>query len=255
VTAAFLSNSARLAARPLTCGGTPTHQWLNARLDASPLDLSDCPEIVVAGAHPDDETLGFGATASQLAAAGVRVQIVSASDGGAAYASQSVLQRYRLERTRRAELHRAARVLGVAAPICLGLPDGEIAGHEQRLADLLTEILAAKPPGTWCAATWRGDGHPDHEAVGRAAAVAAGRTGAVLVEYPVWMWHWARPGDDAVPWQRMSTAPVDVAATERKRLAAQSFRSQFLPPTHDDPPVLPPAVLHRLLAVGEVVFR
>ena len=255
MTAAFLSNSARLAARPLTCGGTPTHQWLNARLDASPLDLSDCPEIVVAGAHPDDETLGFGATASQLAAAGVRVQIVSASDGGAAYASQSVLQRYQLERTRRAELHRAARVLGVAVPICLGLPDGEITEHEQRLADLLTEILAAKPPGTWCAATWRGDGHPDHEAVGRAAAVAAGRTGAVLVEYPVWMWHWARPGDDAVPWQRMSTAPVDAAATERKRLAAQSFRSQFLPPTPDDPPVLPPAVLHRLLAVGEVVFR
>ena len=34
MTAAFLSNSARLAARPLTCGGTPTHQWLNARLDA-----------------------------------------------------------------------------------------------------------------------------------------------------------------------------------------------------------------------------
>ena len=255
MTAVFLSNSARLAARPLTCGGTPTHQWLNARLDASPLDLSDCPEIVVAGAHPDDETLGFGATASQLAAAGVRVQIVSASDGGAAYENQSVLQRYRLERTRRAELHRAARVLGVAAPICLGLPDGEIAEHEQRLADLLTEILAAKPPGTWCAATWRGDGHPDHEAVGRAAATAAGRTGAVLVEYPVWMWHWARPGDDAVPWQRMSTAPVDAAATERKRLAAQSFRSQFLPPTPDDPPVLPPAVLHRLLAVGEVVFR
>ncbi|GFM17665.1 MULTISPECIES: PIG-L deacetylase family protein [Mycobacteriaceae] len=255
MTAAFVSNSARLAARPLTCGGTPTHQWLNAAWDASPLDLSDCPEIVVAGAHPDDETLGFGATASLLAAAGVRVQIVSASDGGAAYASQSVLQRYRLERTRRAELHRAARVLGVAPPICLGLSDGEIAEHEHRLTDLLTEILAAKPPGTWCAATWRGDGHPDHEAVGRAAAVAAGRTGAVLVEYPVWMWHWARPGDDAVPWQRMSTAPVDAAATERKRLAAQSFRSQFLPPTPDDPPVLPPAVLHRLLAVGEVVFR
>ena len=40
MTAAFLSNSARLAARPLTCGGTPTHQWLNARLDASPLDAS-----------------------------------------------------------------------------------------------------------------------------------------------------------------------------------------------------------------------
>lgn len=255
MTTAFASNSARLAARPLTCGGTPTHAWLNARLDPPPLDLSGCPEIVVVGAHPDDETLGFGATVSALARAGVRVQIVSASDGGAAYTSRSVLHRHRLERVRRAELHRAARVLGVGAPICLGLPDGEIAEHEQRLADLLTEILAAKPPGTWCAATWRGDGHPDHEAVGRAAATAAGRTGAALVEYPVWMWHWARPGDSAVPWTRMAAVAVDAAATERKRMAAQSFRSQFLPPTHNEPPVLPPAVLHRLLAVGEVVFR
>ena len=255
MTTAFMSNAARLAARPLTCGGTPTHAWLSPGLDAPYLDLATCPELVIAGAHPDDETLGFGATAAQLASAGVRVQIVSASDGGAAYSSSSVLQRYQLERTRRAELHRAARVLGVSAPICLGLPDGEIAEQEERLADLLTEILAGKPPGTWCAATWRGDGHPDHEAVGRAAATAAERTGAVLVEYPVWMWHWARPGDDAVPWQRMSALPPDAAATERKRMAAQSFRSQFLPPTVDEPPVLPPAVLHRLLAVGEVVFR
>lgn len=250
-----LSNASRLAARPLTCGGTPTHTWLSAGLDAPLLDLGECPEIVVAGAHPDDETLGFGATAAWLAHAGVRVQIVSASDGGAAYSSSSVLQRYQLERTRRSELHRAARVLGVNQPICLGLPDGRVADHEHRLADLLTEVLAARPPGTWCAATWRGDGHPDHEAVGRAAALAVERTGAVLVEYPVWMWHWALPGDVAVPWQRMFTAPLDGAAVQRKRLAAQSFRSQFVPPSPGERPVLPPAVLHRLLAVGEVVFR
>ncbi len=250
-----LSNVSRLAARPLSCGGTPTHTWLSAGLSAPQLDLAQCPEIVVAGAHPDDETLGFGATATQLARSGVRVQIVSASDGGAAYPSSSALQRYQLERVRRAELHRAARAMGVNQPICLGLPDGQLAEHQHRLADLLTEVLAARPPGTWCAATWRGDGHPDHEAVGRAAALAAERSGAVLVEYPVWMWHWALPGDAAVPWQRMFVAPIDRAAAEQKRLAALSFRSQFVTPGPSGHPVLPPAVLHRLLAVGEVVFR
>ncbi|MDY6995698.1 MAG: PIG-L family deacetylase [Actinomycetota bacterium] len=249
------SNSARLAARPLPCGGTPTPTWLADPFEAPVFDLSGCPELVLAGAHPDDETLGFGASASRLARAGVRVQIVSASDGGASHPNCSVLQRYQLERTRRSELHRAARALGVAQPICLGLPDGELAAHEQRLTDLLTEVLAAKPPGTWCAATWRGDGHPDHEAVGRAAAVAAQRTGAVLVEYPVWMWHWASPGDDAVPWQRMAKVALEESDVGRKRLAAKSFRSQFLPPAPGAAPVLPPAVLHRLLAVGEVVFR
>ncbi len=78
-------------------------------------------------------------------------------------------------------------------PDFLGLPDGKLAENESRLADVLTDILAARPAGTWCAATWRGDGHPDHEAVGRAAAVAASRTGAVLLEYPIWMWHWLIP--------------------------------------------------------------
>ena len=183
------------------------------------------------------------------------MQIVSASDGGAAYPNQSLLQRYRLERTRRAELLRATGVLGLHAPICLGLPDGQIDRHEERLADLLTEILDTKPAGTWCAATWRGDGHPDHEAVGRAAAIAVQRTGAVLVEYPVWMWHWAVPDDDAVPWHRAHSVPLSRDALGRKNTAAQIFRSQFVPEQPGDEPVLPPFILSRLLAVGEVVFR
>ena len=99
------------------------------------------------------------------------------------------------------------------------------------LAELLGEILAGAAPGTWCAATWRGDGHPDHEAVGRAAAAACARTGVALLEYPVWMWHWASPSDPAVPWERAHSVPVSGWALERKRLAAQCFRSQFEPGT------------------------
>jgi len=255
MTVAQLGNSVRLAARPLAEGGTPTQAWIDAGLRLPQLDLGGCPEIVVVGAHPDDETLGFGATAVLLAEAGVRVQIVSASDGGAAHPNQSLLQSFKLERIRRAELYCAAGVMGLNAPICLGLPDGQIAVHEERLADLLTEVLATKPAGTWCAATWRGDGHPDHEAVGRAAALAAERSGAVLMEYPVWMWHWALPDDAAVPWDRAYSAPLTRFAVERKNLAAQSFRSQLVSPAPSAAPVLPPFVLSRLLAVGEVVFR
>ena len=255
MTATQLGNAARFAVSPLADGGTSAHVWANAGLRLPELDLDGCPEIAVVGAHPDDETLGFGATAALLAAAGARVQIVSASDGGAAHPDQSLLQRFRLERIRRHELHTAAAVLGLSAPICLGLPDGQIAEHEERLADLLTEILATKPPGTWCASTWRGDGHPDHEAVGRAAALATERTGAVLIEYPVWMWHWALPDDEAVPWGRAYSAPLTRSAVERKHRAVQSFRSQFLPAAPGATPLLPPFVLNRLLAVGEVVFR
>jgi LmbE family N-acetylglucosaminyl deacetylase len=217
------------------------------------LDMTMCPEVVVVGAHPDDETLGFGGAAATLAQQGVRVQIVSASDGGAACPNQSLLQRYQLERTRRAELHRAVRFLGVHAPICLGLPDGDIERHEERLADLLTEILDAKPAGTWCAATWRGDGHPDHEAVGRAAAVAVQRTGAVLLEYPVRMWQWALPNDESVPWLRALAVAPSREALERKRLAVQSFESRLEAAAPHTEPVMP-APLRSWMATGEVVF-
>ncbi|MGY4654017.1 PIG-L deacetylase family protein [Mycobacterium sp. URHB0021] len=252
---ASVGNGARFAARPLSGGGTPPQVWLAADRSLPDLDLTPCREIVVVGAHPDDETLGFGATTALLAGLGVRVQVVSATDGGASYPGLSLLQRYRLEQVRRAELHRAAGILGTATPICLGLPDGEIADHQERLADLLGEMLAARPPGSWCAATWRGDGHPDHEAVGRAAATAVERTGAVLVEYPVWMWHWAVPGDPDVPWSLAYAVPLTRAAIERKNLAAQCFRSQIEPVGPDGAPVLPPPVVRRLLVVGEVVFR
>ncbi|MCZ0727374.1 PIG-L deacetylase family protein [Mycolicibacterium iranicum] len=254
MTISHISNSERMAQHPLAGGGTPADVWSGAGLQFPPLDLTGCQELVVVGAHPDDETLGFGAAAGLLAASGVRVQIVSASDGGAAFPEYSLLQRYQLERTRRAELQRAACVLGLPPPISLGLPDGDIALHEQRLTDLLIEILVTKPPGTWCAATWRGDGHPDHEAVGRAAATATAYSGATLIEYPVWMWHWAQPDDIAVPWDRTFAAPSTPAAAERKKLAAQCFESQFVPQSPEGQPVLPAYLLPRLLTVGEVVF-
>ncbi len=254
-------NGTRFADTPLSGTGTQAHAWLAAlkRGALPPLDLTGCPGLVVVAPHPDDETLGLGATAAQLAASGVDVQVVSVSDGSAARPGASPLQRIRLESRRRSELLRATGVLGIRPPVSLGLPDGQLADHEDGLTDLLVEILEDAAPRAWCAATWRGDGHPDHEAVGRAAAAACARTGAALVEYPVWMWHWASPTDPAVPWDRAYTVPLAGSALGRKRHAAQCFRSQFEPGNGGLAPVLPAFVLQRLLAVGlavgEVVFR
>jgi len=250
-------NCAKFAAKPLTRGGTPVPVWL-AALDSEPLpplDLSACPGLVIVAPHPDDETLGLGAMTAQLIDSGVDVRVIAVSDGGAAQPGATPSERARTEITRRYELRRAASILGFPAPVSLGLPDGRLADHEDKLAELLVGTLDAAAPGTWCAATWRGDGHPDHEAVGRAAAEACARTGAALLEYPVWMWHWASPADPAVPWDRAQSVRVPGWALERKRLAAHSFRSQLEPGTAGAAPVVPAFVLHRLLAVGEVVFR
>ncbi|OBI22244.1 LmbE family protein [Mycobacterium sp. E2462] len=249
-------NCARFAAAPLSHGGTPTELWRTAFASSPPppLDLASCRHLVVAAPHPDDETLGFGATIAQLASAGVPVRVVSVSDGDAAHPGAPEAQRSRLAAVRRDEIRRATTTLRTAAPVELGLPDGELADHEPAIAHALTQLLQDADDATWCAATWRGDGHPDHEAVGRAAATACARTGATLLEYPVWMWHWAQPEDRAVPWDRAHCVPAPGWATARKRQAAQCYRSQFTS-SGDEPAVLPPFVLDRLFAVGEVVFR
>lgn len=241
-------NGPRFAARPLTVDGTSAQDWLAALAHAPELDLATCRDIVVVAAHPDDETLGFGAALATLAGLGARVQVVAASDGGASHPGLD-----RLEATRRAELHDAMSVLGVAAPLCLGMPDGQLSDHEDRLADRLTELLDDRPDTPWIAATWRGDGHPDHEAVGRAAAIAARRRGAVLLEYPIWMWHWATPGDIAVPWDRLRAVPVTAHALDRKAAATGCYRSQ-IQTVGAEPALLPSFVVRRLLAVREVVF-
>ena len=246
------TNGPRFAAQPLADGGTPVQEWLSADRPP-PLDLTECANLVVVAAHPDDETLGIGATIAQLAASGVGVQVVSVSDGGAALPNVSVTERVRLEAARHDELLCAASILGAERPLSLGLPDGQLTEHEDHLTGLLVEILHGAGSGTWCAATWRGDGHPDHEAVGRAATAACARTGVTLVEYPVWMWHWAKPFDLDVPWDRAYSVPLSRWALDRKDKAAQCFRSQFEPYGPDA--VLPPFVLHRLMAVGEMVFR
>jgi LmbE family N-acetylglucosaminyl deacetylase len=249
----FSATGARMQASPITNGGTPVELWTGWDHCFAPWDIAACPGMTIVAPHPDDETLGMGGTLATLCAAGIDVQVVSVSDGGAAYPELTAEGRAQLETVRRAELRRAMALLGAREPIRLGMPDGELHLHERQITERITALLASFPAGRWCAATWRGDGHPDHEAVGRATAVAAASSGAPFVEYPVWMWHWARPGDSAVPWGRARRATLTDEALALKHLAVQSFSSQTQP-RPDGGAVLPAAVVHRLLTVGEVVF-
>jgi LmbE family N-acetylglucosaminyl deacetylase len=247
------SGTARFGTTPVAEGGTPVEAWLSWDDGLAALDLSRCPGLTVVSPHPDDETLGLGATMAALSAAGVDVQVVSVSDGEAAYPGSPPDARRQLKALRRNEVRRSAQLLGIAEPISLGLPDGELSRREHELTDRIAALLSDFPAGRWCAATWRGDGHPDHEAVGRAAAAAAALTGAVLMEYPVWMWHWARPHDSAVPWSRARRVVLTDQMLNTKRSAVECFSSQTRP-TRDGFTVLPPAVIRRALTVGEVVF-
>lgn len=248
------ANLGRFAARPVADGGTPVGAWTAWGRRFDELDLAGCPALIVVAPHPDDETLGLGATMATLAARGIAVDVVCASDGGAAYPGLGEGERADLEITRRAELDCATECLGVAEPIRLGLPDGRLAEHEAEITAALRGLLSQRPAGTWCAGTWRGDGHPDHEAVGRAVLAAAQGDAALALQYPVWMWHWAAPDDPAVPWEHARRMTVTGEALERKAAAVNCFRSQTGPGPGGAAAIVPPFALERLMTLGELVF-
>ncbi|WP_433717631.1 PIG-L deacetylase family protein [Actinoplanes sp. CA-051413] len=206
------------------------------------------PPLVVAP-HPDDEVLGVGGLLALLGDA----EVVAVTDGEASHPGSTVHTQAELAALRREETAEALRRLGLGrtAVVHLGQPDGGI--DEDALTAALTERLT---PGRWCLATWRGDGHPDHESVGRAAAAACAATGARLLEYPIWTWHWAQPGDDRVPWDRARRLDLPSAARHAKEAAIQAFPSQIadLGPEPADAAILPPHVLARFRRPFEVVF-
>ena len=231
--------------------GTAEDTWRDwavvAGWPALPLDPAT-PPLVVAP-HPDDEVLGAGGLLAMLDDA----EVVVVTAGEASHPGSTVHTQARLAAIRREETTEALRRLGLpeTAVRHLGQPDG---GVDE---DALTEHLTARlTPGRWCLATWRGDGHPDHEAVGRAAASACAATGAILLEYPIWTWHWAEPDDDRVPWDRARRIDLPAPVRAAKAHAVAAFRSQItaLGPEPGDAPVLPAHVLARFARPIEVIF-
>jgi LmbE family N-acetylglucosaminyl deacetylase len=226
--------------------GTAEERWLRWLAEAAPSPLASPARPVVVAPHPDDEVLGAGGLLAMTGGG----EIVAVTDGEAAHPHLDGPQRRLLAARRRIETAEALAALcaGHLPVHRLGQPDGDV--DEAALADRLVPLLA---PGRWCVATWRGDGHPDHEAVGRAAAAACAATGARLVEYPVWMWHWAAPGDPRVPWARARRLTLTAAAARAKASAIALFGSQ-LEPLDGGPPVLPAHVVARFHRPYEVFF-
>ena len=109
----------------------------------------------------------------------------------------------------------------------LGIPDGMVGQH----ADVLDAAFAKALEGhaqAVVAAPYRLDGHPDHEAVGRAAARSATAHRADLLEFPIWYWHWAGPEADPrwTAWRTVRLSAQDAAA---KQLALAAHVSQTQP--------------------------
>jgi LmbE family N-acetylglucosaminyl deacetylase len=206
---------------------------------------------VIVAAHPDDEVLGVGGTMALLAAAGARLRLVAVTDGEASHPGADPAA---MARARTAESAAALEALGVRdiEVIRLRLPDTGLTACEDELTAVLRERCAGFGI---CLAPWEADAHADHEAAGRAARRAARQVGQDVLSYPIWMWHWAIPGDARVPWHRACRIPLSADVAARKESAIQAFTSQLTDREGAGGPVLPAGMVAHFTRRQEVLLR
>ncbi|MCU1537718.1 MAG: bifunctional 3-demethylubiquinone-9 3-methyltransferase/2-octaprenyl-6-hydroxy phenol methylase [Humibacillus sp.] len=236
--------------------GTPEQHWRDApewaTLPALELDSRTTACVLVVAAHPDDETLGAAGLLATAAAAGIDAHVLLLTCGEASHPDSPTqtpdeLATLRVEETIAAVslVHPGARVTS------LGIPDGDVAGHEDEVVTAVVDAVGETGSRTLVCAPWRHDGHTDHDAAGRAAAVAAHRTDARLLEYPIWLWHRAAPAE--APWPLLRRLDLDPGVRDLKARAVEVHRSQVAPLSDQpgDETLLHAGVLEHLLRPHE----
>lgn len=227
----------------LTRGSVYADQWATALSGpdrvAPQSALGVCPGdvVLVVGAHPDDETFGFGASVASLCRAGIEVHALTMSSGGAAldHVDRAVGG---LAARRAAEYGHACRALGTRSSTALDLPDGRLADHDAAIRSAVGELVDTTG-ADHVVTVWWGDPHDDHRAVGSAAACAARAAGCRVNGYPVWAPHWSDPASPPVQSHRMQLMATDADAAAARQLAVQCYPSQTEPLMDDLEPVLP----------------
>ena len=178
--------------------------------------------------HPDDETLGCGATIMRKLAAGTPVQVVIAADGRHWYQSGK-LSFDVLNEIREQEARRACTILGLPCEniTFLRFEDCRLADHRGLLRDRLFDIFDTMNPEEIFVSSII-DNHPDHRVLaelGRELAQARRDRFPVLYEYPIWFWD-----PRILRVARLLELRPQIVRTEefrtRKREAIAAYRSQ-----------------------------
>ena len=216
-----------------TEAGTPATAWTR-RLNQTALpSLSSEPgfealdRLVVVAAHPDDETLGAGLISADLARRGWEVEFIVLTRGENSHPHSPTTTPEQRAAQRSAEAALAAHILSPSIRLHpAAFADGELDEQHEAIVATIVDV-GGDGQRTLLLAPWRHDGHPDHEAAGRAASAAAVRTAAMLAEYPIWLWHWSDP--DELPYASTRRWSVNGSVREQKAAAIAAHRSQVAP--------------------------
>jgi LmbE family N-acetylglucosaminyl deacetylase len=133
-------------------------------------------KLLAVFAHPDDESMGVGATLAKYAAEGVETHLVCASRGERGWSGPA--EQYPglegLGKIRTKELEEAVAVLGMNSLYFLGYLDGDVdqANPSEAIGRIVTHIRRIQPQ---VMVTFGHDGiygHPDHIAIGQFTTAA-----------------------------------------------------------------------------------
>lgn len=160
-------------AEAASTGSTRAHDCALARLAGGPGFL------LVVAAHPDDETIGMGATLGALVELSWTLAIVHVTDGAPRNAelraSLSEVPRLQAASTRRSEIRRALDAGHIlAATTTLGVTDQEATRSIVRVTQRLTALVDRLRPDVVVTHAYEG-GHPDNDAVAVAVRAALAR--------------------------------------------------------------------------------
>lgn len=143
--------------------------------------------LLIAYAHPDDESFGLGAVIAAYVARGVDVYLICATNGDVGTVSPEMMQGYNsVAELRLAELDRAAEILKLKHVYKLGYRDSGMMGSEtsldpaslwqapqdevaRRVVEVIREV---RPQVVITFNRYGGYGHPDHIAIQRATTEA-----------------------------------------------------------------------------------
>jgi LmbE family N-acetylglucosaminyl deacetylase/SAM-dependent methyltransferase len=233
--------------------GTPEEAWSGYRAGLPELDTGPMQRLVVAAAHPDDETLMAGGLIAHAASRGLPVVVLLASSGEGSHPHSPTWTPEALAAEREQEVAAAvARLAPEGKVLLLRLPDGALADHE---AEITAALVAELASADTLVSTWSGDQHPDHAAVARAAAAAAGQRDAVHLEAPVWLWHWGDP-EETTDLPEAARFDLDPAALADKldAIALHTTQVEPLSPAEGDEVLLSPRTIAHFIVDSEIVF-
>jgi LmbE family N-acetylglucosaminyl deacetylase len=270
-----LTSVTRVAARSLESAG---RELWRTRVLRTALDVTNevaRTSCLVLAPHPDDESLGCGATIARKRALGTSVRVVVAADGRTSHRSARISPDD-LAARRAAEARDACRLLGVLDTdvVLLGYEDETLGERRSELAAVIARELDEFAPDEVRLPSGR-DWHPDHQALrGALADALRGRSDPPRVrEHPVWLWiHGPWDASPDGPWVRLRPVPFVTGFFRRsswsmaeavstagfldvKRQALLAHRSQTSNLTgEDDWAVLDATFLAAFLLANEISF-